>query len=330
MEERVTGVSVVIDESSRVAEARRAAQKIAETEDIAEPGKAAIIATELAANLHKHAARGELHISPLSDRGAPGIEILSIDRGPGMSLSESFVDGFSTTGTAGTGLGAVRRLSDEFDVYSEQGKGTVLVSRILARGSRPSSLMTGLVQRPVAGEEVCGDSWSIRFDGRRTLIMVADGLGHGIMAFEASSAAAAAFQQSPEQSPAALLDTVHRALRGSRGAAVAVASLDYDLGRVQYCGVGNIVGNLVDPTRTWAMVSHNGTVGHQLHRTQEFTYPLTPQSLVVMHSDGLSASWNLMAAPGLIRRDPSLIAAWLYRQAGRDRDDACVIVGRLP
>ena len=118
---------------------------------------AAIVASELASNLWKHAQRGELHIAPLSGRGEAGIEILSLDRGPGISnVSDCLKDGHSTAGTAGTGLGAVRRLSDEFDISSQPGKGTIVVSQILAKttaAARPPDLLLGLTSRPVSGED---------------------------------------------------------------------------------------------------------------------------------------------------------------------------------
>jgi anti-sigma regulatory factor (Ser/Thr protein kinase) len=327
----VIGAVVEIDHVSRVAEARRIATVVAAEEGVTDIGKAAIIASELATNLQQHAQRGELHITPLSSRGQAGIEILAIDRGPGISnLNECFRDGHSTAGTAGNGLGAVRRMSDEFDAYSEPGKGTVLMSRVWANPGafNKPCLAVGLASRPMPGEDACGDAWGIRFGDNATLMMVADGLGHGLLAAAASGAALTAFKSSAEQAPAALLEGIHRALRSTRGAAVAIASLEFGQSRVRFSGVGNIAGTVLTPAKFHAMVSHNGTVGHEARHIQEFAYPLTPESIVVMHSDGLSGKWNLDASPGILHRHPSLISAVLYREAARDRDDACVIVGK--
>jgi hypothetical protein len=158
--------------------------------------------------------------------------------------------------------------------------------------------------------------------------MVADGLGHGVLAADASSAAVDAFHRSPETSPAALVQAMHSALRGTRGAAVAVASVDFNDGRVRFAGVGNIAGTLVTSAQTQAMVSHNGTAGHEVRQIKEFVYPWTADCDIVMHSDGLSGNWSPSAFPGFHRQHPSVTAALLYRDAARDRDDACVIVGR--
>jgi hypothetical protein len=76
------------------------------------------------------------------------------------------------------------------------------------------------------------------------------------------------------------------------------------------------------------MASHNGTVGHQLHRVQEFTFPWNAESLLVMHSDGLKSSWDLKPYPGIWSRHPALIAGMLYRDFSRERDDVTVLVAK--
>jgi anti-sigma regulatory factor (Ser/Thr protein kinase) len=322
----------LIDDTSRIAESRRMATVVAEREGLPADavGKVAIVASEIASNLLKHAQRGELHVTPLSGRGYRGVEILSIDRGPGMArVSDSLKDGHSTAGTAGTGLGAVRRLSDEFDISSQPGKGTILVSQIHARDgmSKPQFRM-GLTARPVSGESVSGDAWAVRFGDNEVLLMVADGLGHGVLAAEASLAALEAFNRSAEQSPSNLVQILHGALRGTRGAAVAVANVEFRAERVRFSGLGNIAGTLLADEKLHAMVSHNGTAGHEARHIREFVYPWAQDSVIVMHSDGLSTNWNPSAFPGLLRRHPSVIGGLLYREFGRDRDDACILVGR--
>jgi len=324
---------LVIDDQSRVAEGRRIATLVAERQGLSSNAvaNAAIVASELASNLSKHAQRGELHIAPLSGRGGPGVEILAIDRGPGIAnLTESLRDGHSTTGTSGTGLGAVRRLSDEFDIVSQPGKGTIVVSQIHAQrvAAQGSPFSIGLCARPVAGETMSGDGWSVRFEENAVLIMVADGLGHGALAADASSAAVDSFCRSNEHLPVELVQVMHAALRGTRGAAVAVSRVEFGHGRVRFAGLGNIAGAVVTSSKSQSMVSHNGTAGYEARHIREFIYPWTDQSFIVMHSDGLSANWNPAAFPGLQRHHPSVISALLYREAARERDDACVIVGK--
>src|SRR5690606_20385529 len=101
--------------------------------------RVALAATELATNLVRHAIDGELLIAVCSEQGQRGVELISLDGGPGMrDPGACFRDGYSTTGGAGTGLGAAQRLSDLLDLYSQPGEGTVIVARLVPRQRRPA------------------------------------------------------------------------------------------------------------------------------------------------------------------------------------------------
>jgi anti-sigma regulatory factor (Ser/Thr protein kinase) len=320
-----------IDDPSRVAEARRLAMTVAREEglNVEQIGDAGLAATEMATNLWKHAKGGEIQLSRLAGTAAPGVDVLAIDRGPGIaSIEDCLRDGYSSTGTNGTGLGAISRCAQVFDAYSQPSKGTVMLARISAPESAAKGMVVGFAGRPVAGEEMSGDSWAMREQGAVSLFIVADGLGHGLHASEASAEAIAAFRSSTDTEPALVLGRVHRALRGTRGAAVAVARIDRNEHTVRYAGIGNIAGIVVSPAKTQFMISHNGTAGHEATRFQEFVYTFPETSLLIMHSDGLNTSWNLESYPGLKFRHPSVIAGTLYRDATRSRDDVCVIVAK--
>jgi len=320
-----------MEEPSRVAEVRRFAGRVSRDEGLQELAcaNAEVVATEMATNLIKHAREGEILVTRLSESGRAGIELLSIDRGPGMSkVDECLRDGFSSAGSPGTGLGAIMRLSDEFDVFSQPDKGTVLVSRVWAPATREDSrLSVGSVSVPIRGEEVSGDNWAIQVaDESSFSLIVADGLGHGLLASEASKEAIAAFRANADLTPGKTLDQVHRRLRGTRGAAVAIAKVDLAGSKIVYAGVGNICGAIAGGLRVQSMVSHNGTAGHEARKLQEFSYDLPASWTLIMHSDGITTSWNLDRYPGLMHLHPSIIAGILYRDASRQRDDACVVV----
>lgn len=322
------------DEPTRVAEVRRHAVAMAQAEGLDENAVSdtAIVATELSTNLVKHAVGGEIHLSSLFERGQKGIEILALDRGPGISdLRRCMADGYSSAGTAGTGLGAVLRLASTFDVYSEVGRGTVMVSRLCARPDDScisSPLVIGVVSRPVANESVSGDAWAVHYTDESAVLLLADGLGHGLSAADASGEAVAVFRQSRDTAPVALLQQIHAALKGTRGAAIAVARLDYAQANLQFGGIGNIAGRVLSAGSARHMVSHVGTAGHEARRFQEFSYAWPPSAAVILHSDGLTSGWNLEHYPGLLSHDPALIAAVLYRDATRGRDDVCVLVAK--
>jgi serine phosphatase RsbU (regulator of sigma subunit) len=161
------------------------------------------------------------------------------------------------------------------------------------------------------------------------LLMVADGLGHGILASEAAREAERVFASSRTSSPTPILQDSHDALKKTRGAAMAVASLNLENKLVSFAGVGNIGASLVRPSGlSRGMASHNGTLGHHLHRIQEFTFPWEVDSVLVMHSDGLKTSWDLKLYPGVWRKHPALIAGMLYRDFYRDRDDVTILVAK--
>jgi anti-sigma regulatory factor (Ser/Thr protein kinase) len=297
-------------------------------------GKLAIVATETATNLVKHAQQGEIHIGLCQRDGHLGIEVLALDRGPGVAgIAECLADGYSSEGTAGTGLGAISRLADEFDIYSQPGKGTCLVARLYPssesrRLPKQDRFSIGSVQVPVRGERQCGDNWGFRQENDRMVLMLADGLGHGPDAAEASKQAVAVLMTATDLAPVALLERVHRGLRGTRGAAVAVTQVDPFQKQAQFAGIGNISGSIITPDNIQHLVSHNGTAGHNVRKFQEFSYVWPANGILIMHSDGITTSWRLDSYPGLGERHPSLVAAVLYRDASRGRDDACVVVIR--
>ncbi len=333
-------LALPVSDPSQVGEARRLASAQADRAGFDEVGRgrAALVATELAGNLVRHAQRGEMVISVLkAGAGAPaGVEILAIDRGPGMAdFRRCLVDGYSTGGTPGTGLGAVARHSDEFDAHSVLGEGTVIVARLRAGKGGPArpggSLEIGAVCLPVAGESECGDAWaSIEPAPGLTLLMVADGLGHGPQAAIASDAAIASFRAGagPESNPTGAIHQAHRALRGTRGAAVAVAVVDHESRQVRFAGVGNITATIVGPDARNGLVSHNGTVGLEMRKVQEFAHPWPAGSILLMHSDGLTSQARLDRQSPLASKHPAVVAGVLYRDFARARDDATVVVAR--
>jgi anti-sigma regulatory factor (Ser/Thr protein kinase) len=313
----------VIDDNSKVGEARRAAQAMANFEfDATTAGKVAIAATELANNLLRHAGGGELLFQILGTNGTTTVEMLAIDRGPGMSdVARCMSDGYSTQGTPGTGLGAVKRLADEFDIYSVPGEGTV----VLARFGKGLQCNFGVVSVPMPGEIECGDAWHLVCDGKRTAAMVIDGLGHGAFAAEAARAGVTAFSSSPWESPQFVMDLAGKAMARTRGGAAAAALIDGDA--VSYSGIGNISGTLAGREKSQGLVSHAGTLGIQgTRRPQQFEYVRAPGALLIMHSDGVSARWNLRERLALFSHHPAVIAAVLYRDHGRNRDDTTVLV----
>jgi anti-sigma regulatory factor (Ser/Thr protein kinase) len=323
---------VLIDvvEPSQIGAARRAATRIASGLGCDEQacGAVAIAASELATNLARHSRQGQLFIQPITRPSGSCVELLAVDRGPGITdVQRSLQDGFSTAGTSGTGLGAVRRLSRTFDIYSAVDVGTVVLSRLGARETPERSAPAyewGAVSTCAPTEQVCGDAYSVVETNGRIAVMLTDGLGHGPLAHEPASDAVESFRTASHEPPAQILDRTHRRLRGSRGAAAAVSALSAST--LWYAGVGNIAGSITGGERNRGLTSQNGTLGLQVRRIQEFSYDWPPGGILVMHSDGLSSRWTMDRYPGLRRRHPAVIAAVLWRDCLRGKDDASVVV----
>ncbi|WP_348645325.1 ATP-binding protein [Methylobacterium sp. BTF04] len=319
-------------EASQVAEVRRRATSIATNLGFDETanGRVAIVATELATNLVKYGTSGEILVGTFEDDTGTGVELVSLDRGPGLAdLGEALRDGHSTGGSPGLGLGSIRRQSQAFDIASWPGRGTAILARIEAVPRTASACSRfGAVAVPMRGEVVNGDGYCIRSQGSAWTLIVADGLGHGPHAAKASDEAVRLFRSREHDAPGEILATAHAGMRHTRGAAVSIARYIPERGVVVFAGIGNVMGGVVTGLETKRMVSLPGTAGHVARHIREFEYPFADDSLFVMCSDGIATGWSLDAYAGLKGAHPSLIAGILYRDFSRGRDDATVVVAR--
>lgn len=321
-----------ISESTQVGEARRIAQVEAEALGFneTERGRIALLVSEAGHNLVKHAGGGELILQKVVRGERVGFELLSIDRGPGMSdIGKCLRDGFSTTGTQGTGLGALSRLADDFDLYSQRDEGVVLLARIWkgnAQDPLPFDQTLGSVSFSYPGEEISGDAFSSWVEDDRSLYIVADGLGHGPKAAEASNEAIAVFQSNPKLAPRELMEKIHLALLKTRGAAVAIAEIRPSAKQLTYIGIGNIVGKIFKNEEFLGLISHDGISGYLQPRFREYVYPWEASDVLIMHSDGFSSRALPHLTSAIKAHSPSVIAGLLVRDCKRLRDDQTAVV----
>ncbi len=333
-----THKAVPIDDASRVGEARRhAAQAAAEMAwNEVDAGRVALVVTELGTNLLRHARKGRLLIA--SRPQMHEIEVVSIDEGPGIeNLALSMQDGHSSGSTPGTGLGAVRRLADEFDIHSSVPEGTVCVARVReARGRGAAEVpgaqrvQIGALCLPAPYESVSGDAWaaSVSPEGDNFNLLLVDGLGHGPEAAKAAQAATEAFAEAPGREVRDALQQLHQRLQSTRGAAVCVLKLDTEGESIAWSGAGNIVGRVLSGIFDKGILTQHGTAGMQIRKPEAATMELPPHALVVLHSDGIETRWQADRIRPLLQKDPTLVAAVLLRDHTRHRDDATVVVLR--
>jgi len=327
---------IEIEEPSQVGEARRKAVAWAEQLNMETLcGQIALATTEIAANVVKHAGKGHILVQRIGENGHSGLRIMGVDKGPGIAdISRALSDGHSTAGTMGSGLGAIRRNSNAFHLYSVPGSGTIVSTEFWRGKQRPAAeaapLEVGVVSEPIAGEEECGDGWGMRTSAETATLMVMDGLGHGVLAAEAARTAEQILAQTKCETPGDIILDTHAALKKTRGAAAAVARIDLQRRLLSFSGVGNISASIVRPDSSRGLPSHNGTLGQQMERLQEFTAPWNQDSILVMHSDGLASRWDLARYPGIWSKPSSVIAALLHRDFSRGRDDVTVLVAKAP
>lgn len=322
-----------IGDPSAVAPARRGIGTLAgqlgfDTEDA---GRAALVATEIGTNLVKHGGGGELIAQQIERDGRFGLELLGLDKGPGIEdVSKSLRDGYSTSGSPGTGLGAMERLSQRFEIYSRPGQGTAVLAQLWpdSREPPPERTQIGALVIPKPGETSCGDSWCYHERVEGILVIGIDGLGHGLGAEQASTEACRIFEAEKLRPPLRLMQILHEGMRPTRGAAVTMLEVDWDAGRVTSVGVGNVAAALITGNETKRIATDNGIVGHVMSRPRELAHACQPDTLLVLHSDGLTSSWQAERYPGLMQHHPALIAGVLYRDCKRGRDDSLVVVIR--
>ncbi|AXE83830.1 SpoIIE family protein phosphatase [Streptomyces sp. Go-475] len=305
---------------------------------------AALVATELATNLLKHAGGGSVLINLLerpptdAGSGSAAVQLVAIDHGPGIpDVAAALRDGCTTAASSlGAGLGTCVRISSAFDLYSVRGRGTVVMARIdqepvTHRAETGHHHRLGGINAPLAQAEHSGDSFGWVRSGPRLTLMLADGLGHGAKAATASDAAVDELRRSAHLPPEQILRHLDRALRSTRGAAVAVAQLDTDTSRLGFAGVGNVGARMRTGNSWQPLVSHPGIVGaHFPARVPVQHLVWSRDSLLVLHSDGLPSRWTPPEDTDLLGHDPAVVAATILRDAGSAarplRDDTSVAV----
>lgn len=301
-------------------------------------GKLHLVVAELVSNLLKFGERNrELLWKTISHKGAAGIEILALDKGRGIrSIAQALEDGFSTSGTAGEGFGAIQRQSDFFEIYSQPGQGTVVLSRFFANEpflhrNQPLNFAALSVAKP--NEKVCGDGYYIEYDPEAQLLnlLVLDGLGHGTGAHEAAQAAIEVYAALPKDSPSQVLKEIHEQIKKTRGAVAMALAYHFKEEVLFYCGVGNIAAKTTSYTTVKNFFSSNGIVGHTMSpRIQNQEMSWERGSLLLIHSDGLTSRWDLTRYTQIQKYDPVILAACLYRDYSRGNDDTTIIIFKHP
>lgn len=322
-----------IRDPSEVASARRGISVLAGDAgfDAEDAGRAALVATEIGTNLVKHGGGGELIAQTIISGGRVGLELLGLDKGAGMiDVAKCLRDGYSTGSSPGTGLGAMERMSQQFEIYSRPGLGTAVLAQLWpgSRAPAPERMQIGALVVPKPGEAISGDAWCYHERVEGILVTGIDGLGHGLGAHQAAKEACRVFEHERHRPALRLIQLMHEALRPTRGAAVTLLEVDWDAARATSIAVGNVAAAFINGNEIKRIAADNGIVGHVMSRPRELQHQCPPGAVLVIHSDGLTANWRPDRYPGLMQHHPALIAGVLYRDCSRGRDDSLVVVIR--
>jgi anti-sigma regulatory factor (Ser/Thr protein kinase) len=297
-------------------------------------GEVEIVIAEITSNLVKHTTKGGMILARIIVKPS-GIEFISIDDGPGMKRPAHMMeDGVSTSQTLGQGLGAIRRLSSSSDLYSQPGWGTVLYSRLyLEKNFKPpaSTLEFSAISVCKKNETLCGDLWAVDLHEKSSRIVMIDGLGHGVSANAAARECLKTFLESPSSSAAEQLRILHDKLKRTRGGVVAVAYIDELNSQLKYSGVGNITMKLVSSSKAHGCFSYNGIVGHTMPAVlnDHILQVDKKTDILILHSDGLSARWDVAKYPGIFQNQGIVLCAALYKDFDRNNDDSTIVVAKF-
>jgi anti-sigma regulatory factor (Ser/Thr protein kinase) len=330
MEVAVRCGAVAILDSSSVGAARRMAIRICQELGASETktGELAIVATEAARNVLSHAGGGQLLVTGAAQESGGFLDLVAFDKGPGIAnLAKAMDDGFSTAGTPGNGLGAIKRLSAIMDLHSNQ-TGTTLFARIDLNGRNRLGIDCSGFAIPIAGETQCGDAYTFSSSPDKTRILLIDGLGHGNDAADAASEAVLAFHRHIGEEIAEVLQYIHDNLKKTRGGVGAIAQIEPLAGTLSFVGVGNISGAVFTGDSARSLVSSNGLLGSTFPKLKVFQYEWQSDSCLIMHSDGLQTRWDLSRYPGLRGKCPATIAGILLRDFRRVADDSSIVVAK--
>ncbi len=317
--------------------------------------EAATLVSELGMNIVKYAGHGQLMLS--LQPGAQGyLEVMAKDRGPGIAdLQLAMQDNFSTRGTLGVGLPGVRRMADDFDIQSVVGNGTTVRARrnfgvatqapvfapaALVPAARPapepprpadeSAWQQGLACRPCYGEAVSGDGCVALELPHGLLVGVIDVLGHGVDAHELARACERWLKLHASPDVLGLMQELHRAIKGSLGAAATLAWLDAQAGSATVVGVGNTrLYTLQEPCVR--LDAQPGIVGSgQLPRLRPAVLRVAPCDVLMLATDGISERLSARDVMHLRLQPARQIAQQVLREHGKDHDDATCLVLRWP
>ncbi|HEY3820116.1 MAG TPA: SpoIIE family protein phosphatase [Polyangiaceae bacterium] len=325
--EGVEGIPV-IDEASVALVRERVREEAARVGLGAVPAAALVnVASELAQNQRLHAREGVVVVRTAVRGQQMGLEVVAADRGEGIADVARALEGRpSRPGSLGVGLAAVLELADEVDIDTRMGEGTCVCARKFDAPA-PRRPRVGVYGRPFPGERISGDDAAFVRTVDALLVAVADGLGHGEPARQASVRAARLTAALREAAPERLLAETDRQLAQTRGTVMAAARLD-EGSAMSVAGVGNVSAHVYGPGVSWRFGGSSYFLGSPggARRIALEQRQVQTREILVLFSDGIRSRMDLTGELDLMREHPAVIAQRIVERFGRDDDDVLVMV----
>jgi hypothetical protein len=195
---------------------------------------------------------------------------------------------------------------------------------------QPFSFQVKAIQESFPGEKVCGDGYYIKRMEDETRIFVGDGLGHGQHAHNAVTAAIEAFKECDESTPVGILRYIHQKVKKTRGLVGTVVILDHKEKLWKMSGVGNILTRVYQGLEYKSYMPHNGIIGMNIPNTMsDYEIPADKFQNIIMASDGIKNKWDLSRYTSILKYDPAILAAAIFKDHARRTDDMTVVTGKL-
>jgi len=293
-----------------------------------------IVVSELATNLLKYPKKGQLRFTTLKENGRSGIQIESLDDGPGIKISDKTEERITIGGSLGYGLGTINRMMDEFVILPEQKEKSgahIICKRWVRDGEdgqlRDCPLEIGVATRPHPRMRVSGDSLVVKKWGSSVMVSVVDGVGHGEFAHASARRARHYIENHYDQDISNIFRGVELNCRGTRGVVMALAKFDWVKSKLTFGSVGNIETHVYDGSEKINFIVRRGIVGKSAPMPKVSELHWNPQTIMIMHSDGIKSLRHWKDYFDKNKEKPSTtIAQQMLHDYSRAEDDATVII----
>jgi anti-sigma regulatory factor (Ser/Thr protein kinase) len=294
---------------------------------------AALIASELTHNQLRHAKQGYFAVRPIERQGVNGFEMIAADIGPGIAAPRQAIqDELPTAASLHAGLAAVCRLADEVEFDNRMSEGLRVIARKFETPAASPCCEIAIMGKPYPGELVSGDDGAFFQSEDGFLVAVADGLGHGPEAREASNQAMETLSRERDTALDYIALALNADLAATRGCAMSFARFDKHDGVIECVSLGDVHSHLYNLRDAHFFTSTPLIVGAgqlpkqrvRIERTQ-----VQPGSVLITFTDGLKSRTSLKGQLDVLRQPAIAIAQHLLEHDSRPDDDALVLVARI-